>query len=114
MSQQEFVLYNVHSLYTRDVKFAIQIGSDWPQMVQILDFLRSVSAHFGSLKNPRFVQFGSNLTQFGCQISHPYYNPWTQERHIELSFHVSFLIIDNRIFYDTVLHNFLKTSAVRF
>ena len=34
----------------RVVKFAIQIGSDWPQMGmgQIWDFLRSVSVHFGS------------------------------------------------------------------
>ena len=31
-----------------DVKFAIQIGSDWPQMGQIWDFLRSVSVHFGA------------------------------------------------------------------
>ena len=29
-----------------DVKFGIQIGSDWPQMGQIWDFLRSVSVHF--------------------------------------------------------------------
>ena len=58
----------------RDVKFGIQIGSDWPQMGQILEFLRSVSLHFGSvsqnilkliLKSPRFVPFGANLTQFG-------------------------------------------------
>ena len=48
---------------TRDRKFSIQIVSDWPQMGQIWDFLRSVSVHFGSmslnvlkliLKNPRF------------------------------------------------------------
>ena len=30
-------------------KFGIQIGSDWPQMGQICDFLRSVLVHFGSL-----------------------------------------------------------------
>ena len=30
-----------------DVKFGIQIGSDWHQMGQIWDFLRSVSVHFG-------------------------------------------------------------------
>ena len=30
----------------RDVKFGIQIGSDWHQMGQIWDFLRSVSVHF--------------------------------------------------------------------
>ena len=34
----------------RDVKFGIQIGSDWPQMGQIWDFLRSVSVHFGEPK----------------------------------------------------------------
>ena len=30
------------------VIFAFQIGSDWPQMGHICDFLRSVSVHFGS------------------------------------------------------------------
>ena len=35
------------SLYFRDDKFVIQIGSDWPQMGQIWDFLRSVSVNFG-------------------------------------------------------------------
>ena len=53
-----------------------QIG---PQIGQIWDFLRSVSIHFGSpsqnvlkliLKSPRFVSFGADLTQFGCQIWH--------------------------------------------
>ena len=33
----------------RDLKFGIQIASDWPQMGQIWDFLRSVSVHFGQL-----------------------------------------------------------------
>ena len=46
--------------------------SDRPQMGQIWDFLRSVSVDFGSvsqnvlkliLKRPRFVPFGTNLTQ---------------------------------------------------
>ena len=32
----------------RDVKFGVQIGSDWPQMGQNCDFLRSVSVHFGA------------------------------------------------------------------
>ena len=32
----------------RDGKFGIQIESDWPQMGQIWDFLRSVSVEFGS------------------------------------------------------------------
>ena len=45
-----------------------------PQMGQIWDFLRSVSVHFGAmrqnalkliLKSHRFVQFESNLTHFG-------------------------------------------------
>ena len=60
-----------------DVKFCIQIGSDWPQIGHIWDFLRSVSVHFGAgrqnvlkliLKSPRYVPFGANLTQFGYQI----------------------------------------------
>ena len=50
----------------RDVKFGIQIGSDWARIGQIWDFLRSVSLHFGAgcqnllkliLKRPRFVAF---------------------------------------------------------
>ena len=58
----------------RDVKFVIQIGSDWHQMGNIWDFLRLVSVQMGSpiqnvlkliLKSPRFVPFGANLTQFG-------------------------------------------------
>ena len=61
----------------RDVKFAIQIGSDWPQMGQFWDFLRSVSVHFSAgrqnvlkliLKSPRFVPFVANLTQFVWQM----------------------------------------------
>ena len=32
------------------VKFAILPGSDWPQMGQIWDFLRSVSVHFDSAR----------------------------------------------------------------
>ena len=32
----------------RDVKFGLQIGSDWSQMGQIWDILRSVSVHFGA------------------------------------------------------------------
>ena len=31
---------------SRNVKFGIQVGSDWPQMGQIWDFLKSVSLHF--------------------------------------------------------------------
>ena len=55
---------------SKDVKFGIQSGSDWAQMGQILDFLRSVSVHFGAprqnllkliLKSHRFVKFGGIL-----------------------------------------------------
>ena len=35
-------------LIGRDLKFDILIGSDWPEMGQVWDFLRSVSVHFGS------------------------------------------------------------------
>ena len=57
---------------TRDFKFGIQIVSDWRQMGQIWDFLRSDSVHFGAgrqnilkliLKSPRFVPFGANTSQ---------------------------------------------------
>ena len=34
---------------TRDDNFAIQIGSDWPQMGQIWDFFRSDSVRFCSV-----------------------------------------------------------------
>ena len=37
-----------HCIDHSDVKFGIQIGSDWLKMRQIWDFLRSVSVHFGS------------------------------------------------------------------
>ena len=64
------------TMVRRDVKFGIQIESDWPQMGQIWDFLRSGSVHFGALrqnvlklilKSHRFAPFGANLTQFGYQ-----------------------------------------------
>ena len=67
----------------RDLKFGNYIRSDWPQMGQIWDFLKSVSVHFGSprglfkisfstfwlgqnvlklmLKTPRSVPFVANL-----------------------------------------------------
>ena len=35
---------------TRDAKFGIQIGLDWPQIGKIWDFLRSVSVHFGAVR----------------------------------------------------------------
>ena len=66
-------------LHYWDVKFGIQIGSDWPQMGQIWDILRTVSVHFGLvsqnvmkliLKSHRFAPFGAYLTQFGYQIWH--------------------------------------------
>jgi len=47
-----FYLYLLHyswALFEEKLKlhpFAIQIGSDWPQMGQILDFIRSVSVHW--------------------------------------------------------------------
>ena len=34
-----------------NVKFDIEIGSDWTQMGPIWDFLRSVSVHFGAVPN---------------------------------------------------------------
>ena len=34
------------SLVVRDVKFGIQTGSDWPQIGQIWDFLKSVFSTF--------------------------------------------------------------------
>ena len=43
-----------------------QIASHLPQTGQIWDFLSTET----DLKSPRFVLFGSNLTQFGCQIWH--------------------------------------------
>ena len=64
----------------RDVKYGIQIGSDWPKMGQIWDFLRSVSVNFGSssqnvlklvLKSLRFVPFRLNLTDFGADANIP-------------------------------------------
>ena len=42
-----YIFSLTHLVLCRDVKFGIQIGSDWPQMGQIWDFLRSVSdAHW--------------------------------------------------------------------
>ena len=35
------------NVQNRGVKFWHQIGSDWPQMGQTWDFLRSFSVHFG-------------------------------------------------------------------
>ena len=65
---------------SRDVKFGIQkIESDWPQMGQILDFLSSVSLHFGSssqnvlkliLKSSRFVPFGGQSDPTWDQPGH--------------------------------------------
>ena len=65
---------------TRVGKCVIQIGSDWPQMGQIWDFLRSVSVHFGAprqnvlkviFKSLIFVPFGANLTHFGSKSGRP-------------------------------------------
>ena len=63
-----------------DVKFGIKIESDWPQIGQIWDFLRSVSVHFGTgrqnvlkliLKGPTFVPFGANMTLFSTTTYNP-------------------------------------------
>ena len=45
------VLYHVtvRAMLSKDVNFGVQIWSDWPQMGQICDFLRSASVHFGSV-----------------------------------------------------------------
>ena len=68
---------------TQGCQICIQIVSDWPQMGQIWDFLRSVSVHFGAprqnvlkliLKSPRFVLFGANLSQFGTKREVPVVN----------------------------------------
>ena len=67
----------IAAVISRDVEFGIQIGKDLPQMGQIGDLFRSDSVHLGAsriryvLKIPRFVPFGADLTQFGCQIRHP-------------------------------------------
>ena len=55
----------------RDVKFGFQIVSDWPQMGQIRDFLRSVSVLKQILISPIFVPFGANLTQLGPKSGDP-------------------------------------------
>ena len=83
-----------------------QIGSHWPQMGQIWDFLRSVSVHFGALrqnvlklilKSPRFVASGSaaeipgiSLPSSSCQ--------WTPDKFVRYlvvssSLHLYFIII---------------------
>ena len=56
---------------TTDVKFSIQIGSDWQQMGRIWNFLRSAGRQNVLkliLKIPRFVIFRANLTKCWCQI----------------------------------------------
>ena len=39
----------------RDIKFGLLILSDWPQMGQIWDFLRSVSVHFASARKHIYI-----------------------------------------------------------
>ena len=51
---------------TREVKFGIQIESDWPQMGQIRDFLRSVSVILARQGFQSWTQIGSD-----CQIAEP-------------------------------------------
>ena len=48
----------------RDVKFGVQIGSDWPQMGQNCDFLRSVLVDFVSVsrKIHECIVFEADLT----------------------------------------------------
>ena len=50
-----------------DVKYSIKIRSDWPQMVDLSS--RNVLKLI--LRSPRFVAFGSNLTQFGTKPDIP-------------------------------------------
>ena len=67
-----------------------QIGSDWPQMEQIWDFLRSVASHNVLkliLKSSRFVPFGANLTLFEYQIWHPCISLFPT--HLQLTLHIS-------------------------
>ena len=54
-------MYLIQSVVIKHVKFDIQIGSYWPQMAS-QNVLKLI------LKSPRFVPFGANLTQFGCQM----------------------------------------------
>ena len=61
--------------------FGFKIGADWPQIVQIWEFLRSVSVHIGSTrqnvlklilkKSPRFVLFAAHLTKLGGNLDIP-------------------------------------------
>ena len=62
---------------TRDVKFGIQIGSDRPPNATNLGLFNISFSTFWLteshvlkmiLKRSRFVPFGANLIQFGCQI----------------------------------------------
>ena len=58
-----------------DVTFGIRIGSDWPEMGHIWDFLRLVSVNQNVmkliLKSPRFVLFRANLTKFATNPDTP-------------------------------------------
>ena len=47
-----------------DVKFSIQIGSEFGARQNVLKLI---------LKSPRFVPFEANLTQFVCQIEPAWY-----------------------------------------
>ena len=49
-----------------DVKFAIQIGSDWPKRGINLGLFKISFSTFWLAKSPRFVPFRANLTLFGC------------------------------------------------
>ena len=53
-----------------DVTFGDQFGSDWSQMGQIWDFLKSVSVHLGA-GVPDLSHLRANLTQFGGKPDMP-------------------------------------------
>ena len=50
-----------------DVKFSIQIGSDWTQMGQIWDFFRSDSENFGDLKKNQICPILGQSDPIGSQ-----------------------------------------------
>ena len=69
----------VTSHIRKDVNFGIQIGSDFGCPSQnVLKFI---------LKSPRFVPFGTNLTQFGCQFRHHIQIDWQNIEHWSIQIH---------------------------
>ena len=64
------------TIITTDMwNLASKLGQIDPIWDKIWDFLRLPSQNVLKLilKSPRFVPFGANLTQFGCQIWHPWF-----------------------------------------